>query len=110
MSLTDRKSWREENRARARRLAAICSLVALALAALLFHSDIKDFLSSHPWWESTVAGLPELGLAVLAYFELRYSGEANTLRRRIGVLAHFELRHSGEVDDLRRRVADLEQE
>jgi hypothetical protein len=52
----------------ARRLTAICSLVALALVLILFHSENQGFFSSHSWWEDV-------------FFELRHSGEANELRR-----------------------------
>jgi hypothetical protein len=102
MSLTDGQSWWEEN-AGTRRLVAICSLVALALAVLLFHSDIKDFLQSHSWSESVLAGLPELALGVLAYFELRHSGEANQLRREANDFRAAANRLQG-------RVAELEEE
>lgn len=117
MSLTDGKSWREDNQALARRLVAICSLVALALAALLFHSDIKDFLLSHSWRESVLAGLPELALVVLAYFELRHSGDANELRRERNRLLAEEVRLQDMIGELEvektghlKRIAQLEQE
>jgi hypothetical protein len=100
MSLTDGKSWWEENQTGARRLAAICSLVVLALAVFLLHSDIKDFLQSHSWWESLLAGLPELALAVLAYLELRHSGEANELRRQANDLRAEENRLQEMIGEL----------
>jgi len=103
MSLTDSKSWWEENQARTRRIAAICSLLALALFVVLFHSEIKEFFSSHSWWQDTLAALAGIAVPVLAYFELRHSGEANQLRR-----AANDFR--AEANRLQRRVTELEEE
>jgi hypothetical protein len=85
MSLIDGKWW-EENQNGARRLSATCALVALVLVLILFHSEIKGFFSSHSWWENTLVVLAGVAVPVLAYFELRHSGEANELRRQANVL------------------------
>lgn len=99
MSLIDGKWW-EENQPRARRLSAICSLVALVLVLILFHSEIKDFFSSHSWWEDTLVALAGIALPVLAYFELRHSGEANELRREANVLRADALRLQEMIGEL----------
>src|SRR6267378_4510632 len=103
MSLTDSKSWWEENQARTRRIAAICSLLALALFVVLFHSEIKEFFSSHSWWQDTLAALAGIAVPVLAYFELRHSGDANKLRREANDFR-------AEANRLQRRVTELEEE
>jgi len=59
--------------------------VALALVLILFHSELKEFFSSHSWWEDTLVALAGVAVPVLAYFELRHSGEANQLRREANV-------------------------
>jgi hypothetical protein len=100
VSLTDGKSWWEENQTGARCLAAICSLVALVVAVFLFHSDIKDFQQLHSSWEALLAGLPELALVVLAYLELRHSGEANELRRQANDLRAEENRLQEMIGEL----------
>jgi hypothetical protein len=91
MSLTDGKLW-EEKQTGARKLFAICSLVGLALVLVLFHSEIKEFFSSHSWWEDTLVALAGIVAPVVAYFELRHSGEANELRREANRLRAEEVR------------------
>lgn len=58
----------------------------LVLVIILLHSAIKDFLWSHPWWQSFLLAVPTIALPILAYFELRHSGEANVLRTESNVL------------------------
>src|SRR6266446_8180272 len=98
--LTDGKAWWEENQERARRLVAICSLVTLAFAVILFHSEVKGFFSSHSWWEDTLAALAGIAVPVLAYFELRHSGEANELRREANRLRAEEVRLQETIGEL----------
>ena len=99
MSLIDGKWW-EENQPRARRLSAICALVALALVLIVFHSEIKEFFSSHSWWEDTLVALAGIAVPILAYFELRHSEEANELRREANVLRAEELRLQEMIGEL----------
>jgi hypothetical protein len=103
MSLIDGESWWEEHQARARRLTAICSLVAFGLAVILFSSEIREFLSSHHWWEDMLAVLSGIALPVLAFFELRHSGEANELRREAN-------EHRAEAIRLQQMIGELEAE
>lgn len=103
MSLIDGKSWWEENQGSARRLFAICFFVALVLVIILFNSEIKEFFSSHSWWQDALVGLAGITAPVLAYFELRHSGEANQIRREAN-----EFR--AEANRLQNKVAELEEE
>jgi hypothetical protein len=79
---------------------AIAVLAFLGLLAIILYSDIKDFLWTHPWWQSFIAALPGIALTVLAAFELRHSDEANTLRAEAN-------EHLAEANRLRDRIAEL---
>ena len=52
----------------------------MVFALVLLRSAVKDFLWTHPWWHSFLVAVPAIALPILASFELRHSGEANTLR------------------------------
>jgi hypothetical protein len=103
MSITDGKSWWEENQARARRLGAICSLLAFIVSVILLHSEIKEFLSSHSWWQDAIVVLAGIAVPVLAYFELGHSKEANELRREAN-------RFRAERVRLQQTIGELEAE
>jgi hypothetical protein len=60
-----------------KRVAAIVAIVDLLFLALAFYTSIKDFLFVHQWLLSASAAAPAL---VIAFLELRHSGEANDLR------------------------------
>jgi hypothetical protein len=117
MSLTDGKSWGEENRTRARRLGAICSLLAFIVAVILLHSEIREFFSAHSWWQDAFAFLAGLALPVLAGFELHHSGEANKLRREANRLRAEEVHLQEMIGELQAekaghlgKIAHLEKE
>lgn len=117
MSLTDGKSWWEENQGNARRVFAACSFAALVLVIILFHLEIKEFFSSHSWWQDALVFLAGLAVPVLAGFELRHSGEANALRRDANRLRAEEVRLQRTIGGLEAekagylgRIAQLEQE
>ncbi|MGB6874476.1 MAG: hypothetical protein WBD87_00445 [Candidatus Acidiferrales bacterium] len=76
-----------------KRAFVIVVVVDLFFVLALLHSAIKDFLWAHPWWHSFLVAVPAIALPVLAYFELRHSGEANTLR--------------SEANNLRRQIGSL---
>lgn len=63
-----------------KRVLPIAAVATLAFALIVLHSAIKEFLWTHPWWHSFLVALPAIALPILAYFELRHSGEANRLR------------------------------
>jgi len=52
----------------------------MVFALVLLRSAVKDFLWTPPWWHSFLVAVPAIALPILASFELRHSGEANTLR------------------------------
>jgi hypothetical protein len=63
-----------------RRVFIIAAIAEACIIALVLHGEVKDFFYAHPWWQSFVAALPGIAVPVLAWFELRHSGEANVLR------------------------------
>jgi hypothetical protein len=83
-----------------KRPLAIAVFTYLGFVAILLHSDIKDFLWTHPWWHSLLAALPEIALAVFAGIELQHSDEANTLRSEAN-------EHRAEANRLRTRNTEL---
>ena len=72
----------------------------MVFVLIVLHSDIKDFLWTHPWWHSFLVALPTIALPILAYFESRHSGEANTLRIEANGLR-------AEANVLQGRIANL---
>lgn len=83
-----------------RRVFAIAAVVESLLVAAVFHSDIKDFLWTHPWWLDILAALPGIAVPVLAWFELGHSAEANTLRADANGLR-------SEANHLQERIAEI---
>jgi|SRR6516164_7334984 hypothetical protein len=63
-----------------RRTIAIAVIAEFCIAVLLLFNDIKDFLWTRPWWQSFLVAIPGIAAPILAWFELRRSGEANELR------------------------------
>ena len=63
-----------------KRVIAFAAVAALAFVLIVLHSAVKNFIWTHPWWHSFLLALPAIALPILAYFELRHSGEANRLR------------------------------
>jgi len=80
----------------ARRLFAVGAVVAMAVLAVVLHSQIENFIGTHPWWQDILAFFSTIAIPVLAYFELRHSAEANKLR--------------DEANDLRNRANGLQDE
>jgi hypothetical protein len=86
-----------------KRVFAIAAVAELVLLVVLRRSAIKDFLWTHPWWHSFLIAVPTIALPILAYFELRHSREANTLRIEANGLR-------AEANVLQGRIADLSAE
>jgi hypothetical protein len=63
-----------------RRAVAIAAVIGWLFAFFLLLPDIKNFLQTHPLWYVLLAAVPGIALLVLAWFGLRDSAEANTLR------------------------------
>jgi hypothetical protein len=85
------------------RAFAIAVVLEMAFVAVLLHSAIKDFLWTHPWWHSFLVAVPVIAVPILAYFELRHSGEANALRGDANRLR-------AEANALQSQVGDLNAE
>jgi hypothetical protein len=83
-----------------KRVFAMAVITDLFFILVLLRSAIKDFLWTHPWWHSFLIAVPTIALPILAYFELRHSGEANTLRAEAN-----SLRAAANV--LQGRIANL---
>ena len=77
--------------------------MAFGFAVILLSSEIKTFFSSHNWWLDTLVALAGIAVPVLAYFELRHSGEANELRRQAN-------EHRAEANRLHDVIGKLEAE
>jgi hypothetical protein len=90
-----------------KRAFAIAAVTAWVFALVLLRSVIKDFLWTHPWWHSFLVAVPAIALPILAYFELRHSGEANTLRNQANDLRAEAINLHGQIATL---SADLDAE
>jgi len=78
MDEAEKLSWWDGSQPR--RIAVFSFGVAVVLAFVVVYPDIDAFLEKHKWWQNLLAALPLAIGAVLAYFELRHSGEANEHR------------------------------
>jgi hypothetical protein len=83
-----------------RRTVAIAAIIGWVFALFLLLPDIKNFLLTHPWWHSLLAAVPGIAVLVLAWFELRDSAEANTLRADANRLR-------SEQNDLQNQIGEL---
>jgi hypothetical protein len=81
-----------------KRAFALTAVVDLLLVAIIWHTAIKNFLWTHPWWHSFLVALPTIALPVLAYLELRHSGEANRLRAEANDLERQNARLAAQLD------------
>ena len=83
-----------------RRAVAIAAIIGWVFAFFLLLPDIKNFLMMHPWWHIVLAAVPGIAVLVLAWFELRHSAEANTLRAEANRLRSEQI-------DLQNQIAEL---
>ena len=83
-----------------RRAVAIAAITGWVFALFLFLPDIKNFLLTHPLWHILLAAVPGIAVLVLAWFELRHSAEANTLRAEANRLRSEQI-------DLQNQIAEL---
>jgi hypothetical protein len=63
-----------------KRLFVIAVLAEFVIAAIVLHSQIKDFLWTHPWWHSFLVLVPAIAVPVISVLELMDSRETNRLR------------------------------
>jgi len=83
-----------------RRAVAIAAIIGWVFAFFLLLPDIKNFLLTHPLWHILLAAVPGIAVLVLAWFELRQSAEANTLRAEANRLRSEQI-------DLQNQIAEL---
>lgn len=100
-----------------RRVFAIAVIAEFCIVALLLHNEIKNFLWTHPWWQSFLAGVPGIAAPILAWFELQHSREANRLRTeaneeriRANALQEDQNKSVAEIAGLQGKIANLTQE
>ncbi len=63
-----------------KRAFAIGVIVELCIAMLVLHTQINEFIWTHPWWHSFLVLIPTIAVPILAFLELGHSKEANRLR------------------------------
>jgi hypothetical protein len=83
-----------------RRAVAIAAIIGWVFTLFLLLPDIKNFPLMHPWWYSVLAAVPGIAVPVLAWFVLRHSAEANTLRADANRLR-------SEQNDLQNQIGEL---
>ena len=83
-----------------RRAVAIAAIIGWVFTLFLLLPDIKNFFLMHPWWYSVLAAVPGIAVPILAWFELRHSAEANTLRADANRLR-------SEQNDLQNQIGEL---
>ncbi len=88
-----------------RRAVAIAAIIGWVLAFFLLLPDIKNFLLTHPLWYSLLAAVPGIAVLVLAWFELRDSSEANTLRADANRLRSEQNNLQNQIGELTAELA-----
>jgi len=86
-------------------------IVGVIVAIVFLFSDIVQVLAARPWWEDLIVVMAAVAVPVLAFFELRHSGEANRLRdeaneerRKANRLTEQNTQLSAELDAERNRL------
>lgn len=97
-----------------RRVLAIAVIAEAVLVGIVLHSEIIDFIHTHPWWHSALAAIPEIAAPILGILELLHSREANRLRTeanehrdRANLLQEEQNKSVAEVAELQRSNAEL---
>ena len=87
-----------------------CLCGAWFVAIVFLFSDIVKVLAARPWLEDLIVAMAAVAVPVLAFFELRHSGEANRLRdeaneerRKANRLTEQNTQLSAELDAERNR-------
>ena len=75
-------------------------VIAWFLAIVFLFSDIVKVLAARPWWEDLIVVLATVAVPILAWLELRHSGEANGLRREANLLRAEEVRLQHMIGEL----------
>jgi Ni/Fe-hydrogenase subunit HybB-like protein len=99
---------------RMRRVIAIAVIAEAVLVAIVLHSEIIEFIHTHPWWHSALAAIPEVAAPILGVLELLHSREANRLRAeandhrdRANLLQEGQNKSVAEIAQLQRKNAEL---
>jgi len=74
------KEEKDESGVAMKRAFAVGVIAELSIAMLVLHSEIKDFVWTHPWWHSFLVLVTTIAAPILAILELGHSKEANRLR------------------------------
>jgi len=93
-----------------RRAVAIAVIAEFCIAAVLLYNDIRDFFWTHPWWHSFLVAIPGIAAPILAYLELRHSGEANRLREEANTQRERANTLQEEQNKSFQQIADLKKE
>jgi hypothetical protein len=88
-----------------RRAVAIAAITGWVFALFLFLPDIKNFLLTHPLWHIVLAAVPGIAVLVLAWFELRHTAEANTLRADANRLRSEQIDLQNQIGELTAELA-----
>lgn len=88
-----------------RRAVAIAAIIGWVFALFLFLPDIRNFLLTHPLWHIVLAAVPGIAVLVLAWFELRHSAEANTLRADANRLRSEQIDLQNQIGELTAELA-----
>ena len=80
MSNANSQVWWTYDRAPIRWAVVGSFVVAWFLAIVFLFSDVVKLLAARPWWEDLIVAVATVALPILAFLELRHSGEANKLR------------------------------
>jgi len=80
MSNGDSQIWWTYDHAPTRWAIVGSFVVAWLLSVAVLYSDIVKVLAARPWWEDWIVAGATVAVPVLAFLELRHSGEANRLR------------------------------
>jgi hypothetical protein len=88
-----------------RRAVAIAAVIGWLFAFFLLLPDIKNFLLTHPLWYGLLVAVPGIALLVLAWFGLRDSAEANTLRTEANRLRSEQNALQNQIGELTAELA-----
>ena len=88
-----------------RRAVATAAVIAWLFAFFLLLPDIKNFLLTHPLWYGLLVAVPGIAFLVLAWFGLRDSAEANTLRADANRLRSEQNALQNQISELTAELA-----
>lgn len=90
-----------------KRALLIAGCLDLLFLAIVSYMPLKDFLYVHPWLLSILAAAPAL---IIAFLEMRHSGEANRLREEANRLRDEANRFQQEANSFREEANEERRE